>query len=214
MNEMLEKLPDDKRDRIIDVCIEEFGSKGYKHASTNSITEQAGISKGLLFHYFKNKKTLYLNIIDYVIDFMADKILKELKEIDADDFFVKMKKVTLMKISIFLQYPNHYQLLISAFAMSVPELKKELGSLMLKKREALEPLSDQFLYHSLESASLRSDIPVEKAIEIIKVLFDYLGQKYAKAYEGNHTAMLEDPNPLLQELDLMIDILKYGLISK
>lgn len=57
----LDKL---KQDRIINAAMKEFALKGYKNASTNEIVKEAGISKGLLFHYFTNKKAyFYIYII-------------------------------------------------------------------------------------------------------------------------------------------------------
>ena len=56
-------LDQDKQDRILNAAMEEFARNGYKNTSTNKIVKQAGISKGLLFHYFSNKKELYLMIV-------------------------------------------------------------------------------------------------------------------------------------------------------
>lgn len=35
-------------------------------ASTDFIASRAGVSKGLLFYYFHNKKDLYLTVYEYV----------------------------------------------------------------------------------------------------------------------------------------------------
>ncbi len=47
----------EKRQRIINAAIDEF-MKGYCKANTDIIVNNAGISKGLLFHYFGTKKKL------------------------------------------------------------------------------------------------------------------------------------------------------------
>ena len=52
----VDRLPDGKRQRILDAAIREFAEHGYDKASTNSIVKEAGIAKGLLFHYFGSKK--------------------------------------------------------------------------------------------------------------------------------------------------------------
>ena len=44
-------MDEEKKQKIINASIEEF-SKGYSLASTNEIVRKAGVSKGLLFHYF------------------------------------------------------------------------------------------------------------------------------------------------------------------
>ena len=54
-NKFLE-LPKEKQLRIINAGMEYFGQYGYKNAKTDDIATKAGISKGLLSYYFKNKK--------------------------------------------------------------------------------------------------------------------------------------------------------------
>ena len=55
-----ESLPEERQEAIISAAVETFGSNDYKSASTEDIARKAGISKGLLFFYFKNKRDLYL----------------------------------------------------------------------------------------------------------------------------------------------------------
>lgn len=50
-----ENLPEGKRLRILNAAAREFAQSGYDGASTNRIVEYAGIAKGALFHYFKDK---------------------------------------------------------------------------------------------------------------------------------------------------------------
>ena len=54
--ENFEKLPCEKQTEIINAAIEVFGRNEYKKASTEEISRRAGISKGMLFYYYKNKK--------------------------------------------------------------------------------------------------------------------------------------------------------------
>nr|MBC8322798.1 TetR/AcrR family transcriptional regulator [Candidatus Neomarinimicrobiota bacterium] len=50
-----EKLPEEKKARIMNASISEFAEKDYETASMNTVVNQAGISKGSLFNYFKTK---------------------------------------------------------------------------------------------------------------------------------------------------------------
>ncbi|MFR3292703.1 MAG: TetR/AcrR family transcriptional regulator [[Clostridium] innocuum] len=56
--EKFEELSQEKQRRIIDAGMEVFGRYEYKKANTEDIAVKAGISKGLLFYYFKDKKKL------------------------------------------------------------------------------------------------------------------------------------------------------------
>ena len=54
--EKFEELSQEKQRRIIDAGMEVFGRYEYKKANTEDIAVKAGISKGLLFYYFKDRK--------------------------------------------------------------------------------------------------------------------------------------------------------------
>ncbi|STY42091.1 HTH-type transcriptional repressor AcnR [Listeria booriae] len=65
---------EDKRAKILDVAVEEFASHGYKAASTNRICEVAGVSKGLIFHYFGSKEKLYTAAVTYSVDLVMEEV--------------------------------------------------------------------------------------------------------------------------------------------
>lgn len=52
-------LPEAKRQRIIDVALQEFSANSYARASLTRITRQAGIAKGSMYQYFDDKLDLY-----------------------------------------------------------------------------------------------------------------------------------------------------------
>lgn len=49
---------DERRAQIIDGCLEVLAREGYRRASLSRIAEAAGVSKGLVSHYFADKETL------------------------------------------------------------------------------------------------------------------------------------------------------------
>ena len=59
-------LPDEKRQKIIDVAIEEFAANGYAGTSINSIVSRLDIAKGSIYQYFDNKKDFYLYLVKFV----------------------------------------------------------------------------------------------------------------------------------------------------
>lgn len=74
MNDNLRNIPEDKKEAILEAALEEFAIGGYENASTNKIVEKAGISKGLLFHYFGNKKGLFIYVYNYYFEFLKRKL--------------------------------------------------------------------------------------------------------------------------------------------
>ena len=56
------------RQRILDAAMEEFSAKGYAGASLNTVCGEKGISKGIIYHYFKDKDQLYLLCVEACFD--------------------------------------------------------------------------------------------------------------------------------------------------
>ena len=70
MNEKFFELKKEKQDRMINGAMKVFARNGYKRASTDDMVKEAGVSKGLWFHYFGNKLGLYDFIADYAVKYM------------------------------------------------------------------------------------------------------------------------------------------------
>ena len=79
-------LPQDKQQQILDAAAEVFAEEDYKRASTDDIAARAGISKGLLFYYFKNKQSLYLYVADHLRSLVERHLEKE-RLAGISDFF-------------------------------------------------------------------------------------------------------------------------------
>src|SRR5687768_17791719 len=50
---------DERRKQLVELGLEWFGAKAYDEVSIDDIAEAAGISKGLLYHYFPTKRAFY-----------------------------------------------------------------------------------------------------------------------------------------------------------
>ncbi len=70
MNEKFFELKREKQERIINAALEVFSKDKYRYASTDKIVELAGISKGLLFHYFGSKMGVFSFLYDYSVRYI------------------------------------------------------------------------------------------------------------------------------------------------
>lgn len=98
------ELPNEKQLKIINAGFEYFGKYGYKGANTEDIANRAGISKGLLFYYFKNKESYYL----FLCKFCQNLMLESFQETDFQeitDFFKLIDFATKAKLKIITEYP-------------------------------------------------------------------------------------------------------------
>lgn len=62
----MQYLKDEVRDDILNAALEEFYLKGYKSSSMRNIAQNAGMTVGNLYRYFKNKDALFNELIEPV----------------------------------------------------------------------------------------------------------------------------------------------------
>jgi AcrR family transcriptional regulator len=56
------KLPVEKRTKLLDSAAQEFAKYGFDDASVNRILQEAHMSKGAAYYYFEGKVDLFLSI--------------------------------------------------------------------------------------------------------------------------------------------------------
>ncbi len=95
----------EKQDRIISAAVKEFALYGYENASTNRIVADAGISKGILFHYFGNKQNLFEFIAEYVALVLIDDYYKKIN-MSQTDFFDQLQSMLMLRFEITEYYPH------------------------------------------------------------------------------------------------------------
>ena len=72
-------LPEEKRQKIIRVAIDQFAELHYTNVTINGIVKAAQIPKGSFYQYFENKDDLYIYLFTEVADTKLD-MFESLKE--------------------------------------------------------------------------------------------------------------------------------------
>ncbi|TYQ12857.1 UNVERIFIED_CONTAM: TetR family transcriptional regulator [Acetivibrio alkalicellulosi] len=206
MNSAFESLSTSRRKHIIDVCIEEFSQNGYEKGSTNTIIKKAGISKGILFHYFGNKKKLYLYMVDYAIDIF----LKEFYDCDDinkyDDVFDKLIAWGVRKIELYQMFPGMSKLVIDAFANTPEELKKDI---MYRYSKIYDQSVPQFI-KDIDTSKFKEGVDPTKAIELILICLNGMSEKYLKLLKVDSLETI-NMNEIFDEMKEYFEILKGGI---
>ena len=112
MNEKFYDLSKEKQDRMLNGGMQVFATSGYRHASTAEMVKATGVSKGLWFHYFENKKGLYHYVCTYGIRYALLEISMKVDDKVTDFFDLKMR-LEEAKISLVDKYP-YLPLLLSS----------------------------------------------------------------------------------------------------
>ena len=99
------------RERLLETAIGMFAEKGYAGTSVREIVEQAGVSKPVLYYYFKSKEGLFLAILEQAEDLQKQLLSEVLKsEGDVLNRLLRLYRRLYVGIS---ERPNLYKMIYS-----------------------------------------------------------------------------------------------------
>ncbi|MDW7693790.1 TetR/AcrR family transcriptional regulator [Flammeovirgaceae bacterium SG7u.111] len=116
------EIKEQTRAKIIEASLKTFSQKGYQAASISQIAAEAGMAKGALYHYFKNKEELLkVVILKGMEDIMGMMVVDE--NMAPKERFVAMLDLTFSSIETNKEYWQLYTGLISQ-TQSIPVVKQ------------------------------------------------------------------------------------------
>src|SRR5690625_3469937 len=151
-----------KRDVILNAALKEFSLKGFDNASTNVIAKEAGISKGLMFHYINSKKDLFLFLYDYC----ADRVNKEyidLMNFNEKDIFKRLRKSYILQIELLKQHPWIFDFIMMSDMTNSEEINKKLEE---RVNEKLSQCQKQ-MFEIVDETKFRAGLNLERCKQII-----------------------------------------------
>ena len=154
--------------------VREFATAGYRAASTNRIVQAAGVSKGLLFHHFGDKKGLYLEAVRTCIEELMRRFDERLGPTSAD-LFERLRQYTLAKWSLFEEDPTTFAFLQEAMTDPPAELRDTL----LASTAEITASTYQRLFSGIDTSCFRPGVTVEQAMRLLTWTFDGLSKQYA-----------------------------------
>jgi AcrR family transcriptional regulator len=146
----------EKRDRVINAALTVF-RHGYEHTSTDDIVREAGISKGLLYHYFGTKEGLYEFLLSYALDLMG-KEYYTLLNTGQRDILELMRQSLLLKMDLSYRFPALFDFMGAAYAAG--EYAGKFSSMQGDMISRLHSNADMSMF--------KEDIDAHKAVNIIQ----------------------------------------------
>ncbi len=204
MTEKFLKLDEEKQKRIIHAALKEFAEKGYEQASTNQIVKEAGIGKGMLFYYFETKEKLFNYLVNYCLDILGKHFLSFIPE-DSPDFIEKLAGISKLKFKFYTEFPLEWEFLSRFFVEHGLELPEEAR----KKYEEIYAVSMEKFFgnNRIDKSLFRDDIDAEKAFQLIQWAIKGYQNELLERFK-NKTVNMEDVEPLWDEFDEYLEILK------
>jgi AcrR family transcriptional regulator len=180
-----EEMRQKSRENIEKIALELFAIKGYHATSISQIAEKAGISKGLLYNYYKSKEHLLDSVIMKVYEEIM-RIVQMNENLPAEKQIEQMiiqtidhikKNITFWKLYLFLVHQS--------------DVHKKLSVLYEKMR-------DEYMGYVVKLfQEVGSENPTMEAL-LLGTMFDGIGLNYVTAPDGY---------PIDEMKDYLIEIL-------
>ena len=206
MNPKFFRLPEARQDLIRNSAMLEFGAGTFKKTSADSIAKRAGVSKALLFHYFKDKRELYLYLFQYAIDECMNIFNKHILKAEyfgERDFFATLETGHKVKMDMVRRHPGLFRFVMRAYyeqdsALS-PKLRRKLD-------DVLEHATDSFLSR-MDLRKFRDGVDPRAVLRLLT-----LASEGMLAETGACTA--EEIDKLFQEYQKYADMLRQNLYKE
>lgn len=172
-----DKISPDKRDKILNVAVQEFASCGFENANINTIAKKAGVSVGSLYKYFDTKSDLFLTSINYGIETLETL----LSDVVASDVDIMEKLERILRAAI--EFSRTNDVMIKLYNEFTTESNAELGERLVEKMEALtaQTYKDAIIQGQVDG-EVRADIDPGMAAFLVDNLLMNVQFSYACAY--------------------------------
>ncbi len=178
-----------KKIQIIQATLDLFVERGYYGTKTSQISRRAGISEGLLFHYFPTKEILLEELVNIGLEGM--RLPMQIKAKNGLDFFYQFTKMLFLQVEkntfiakmfVFMGYvvqaediPGKLRKLAAsvdtiAFCQNWVEAGQKDGSIRKGDVMALSNMYWCAIHGIMRQYALRPEIPLPKPVWMVGML--------------------------------------------
>ena len=161
------------KDKILNAALNEFGSKGYALASTNTMAKTALLSKGVFFKYFHSKAELFLACYKRELDRFLE-AYNGFQVHLSDELFEQIIDILIWKGQYAQDHPEASEVLLEGLANPPPEIKEQILESMIK----LKDVSMATLFSKIQLHNLRDDLTPTDVQRVLNIAISGLQATY------------------------------------
>ena len=155
------------KEKILQSAMENFAKNGFDRTRMEDIATGAGLAKGTLYLYFKNKEDLFYAICDHNLEELRNQLSrlfnrKENIMLDAERFYHQYRRGSLGGDTIWFE--------MIALSTRSPKLRKILAENQSKVYKVVK----EFLKTQIERGFLREDINIDLIASVLIALYNGL----------------------------------------
>lgn len=195
------------RRRIIDSALQEFGEKSYAEGSLNNICEIGGISKGIIYHYFRDKEELYLACVEECFTALTTFITRQGGSFT--DPQQSLNSYLKARYRFFKENPNYCHIFLCTVLRPPSNLIKQIKEI----KKGFNMQSTSYFKEVLTYITLRDNVTEEDAMEHFLIYQEMFNGYFQSKADEN-----ADLNTLIEDheirLSKMLNIMLYGIAKE
>ncbi|MGE4293644.1 MAG: TetR/AcrR family transcriptional regulator [Desulfovibrio sp.] len=202
-----DNLDPDKKDRVLDVAVDEFAEHGFHQASVNRMVKRLDIAKGSLFKYFGSKEGMFQCVFEHSVEQLKGP-LKKARQAEGDTFD-RLRLSLEAGLEFVREHPRLYRIYLKVlFQENVPFRGAFLQQVRGYAAKYLSPLLEE----GVRRGELRADLDLNMAVFLIDGLFDRLLQSLTvpEVHPALHGISDLDSK---QRIDQLMDFIRRALAA-
>ncbi|MBU5439875.1 TetR/AcrR family transcriptional regulator [Tissierella sp. MSJ-40] len=208
--EVFKKLAEDKKNTIIKSGICEFSKKSYSEASTDIITRNCGISKGILFYYFGSKKEFYF----YCLEKALERLITELPELEVNDFYGIIFSFIEEKFNLCREFPEEMRIVNMAARETNSQISERRNEVLAKYMIKGKEKSAKVMGKAVAALNLKEEANTEKVTAALTLYIGAIINKYLEIYKEMPGQFFKQSEEIKAEIRACMDFMLYGVVKE
>ena len=211
-NQTFFNLPDEKRQQILQVAIDEFADNDYDSASISRVVARAGIAKGSFYQYFADKEDLYAYLLGMVTEAKTRFLSLDHPDPQHIGIFAYLRWTGEVGLAFELTYPKLTR--IGVRAVNAGKFPKAFDA---QVREATRTFYRQLVEVGRQQGDIAANVDPELAAVIFDAVLDHVGRYIldrmttAEIVVGQADRAFLDQPEVKELLAQTVSILEHGL---
>jgi AcrR family transcriptional regulator len=189
-----ERLPEEKKERILEAAAQEFAVHGFDGASLNQILERAEISKGAAYYYFDDKADFFATVVHHYWQSAVGELKFSLDALTAETFWPVLESLYAQQFA--RQEENPWMLGLVKAASQLPEEMVADGPLAGVIEQLMGWLG-ALLQRGRELRVVRDDLPEDLLLRLVMAIDDAGDRWLLDRWEGLEREEIEHVAALL-----------------
>ncbi|WMC93743.1 TetR/AcrR family transcriptional regulator [Kineothrix sp. MB12-C1] len=203
LSDIFDRLPEEKRERIINSALSAFGTNGYKKTSIADVAKAAAVSKPMIFTYFGSKAALYTFLAEYSIELVREEFRVHAHKLLTDDFFERILLSAEIKTAMLKRYPAILSFLTSMYY----EQDMNVRPILEQRLKDTVPFREEQMMKGIDTSRFKEGIDLQNVMKLLSWVSSGLADEW-------RSKDIDAMDALLGEFNEVIEMLKNVLYKE